>query len=137
MSSKCRRPLGDRQAREIIHSATESGGLQEGWRRRSHGQRSATSATSFGSSFDGGKVSPLRARPPEAGHSVVTHSYGTGAQRPSNIEISHIEGVLFDKFAARLDGIAHENGENLIRFDGILDANLNEGAPFRIHRRFP
>ena len=37
-----------------------------------------------------------------------------------NIDIRRFQGILFDKRATRLNGIAHQGGEQLIGSDGIL-----------------
>src|SRR6187200_617559 len=54
--------------------------------------------------------------------------------RPSNIEIPHVERVVFDEFPARLDLVAHQRGEHLIGFRVILGANLQQRPSVRIHR---
>jgi uncharacterized protein YlaN (UPF0358 family) len=41
-----------------------------------------------------------------------------------DIQISDIQRVVFDEFAARFDLVAHQDGEDLISLDGIVDADL-------------
>ena len=43
---------------------------------------------------------------------------------PLNIEILHFERIVFDEFAAGLNGIPHQDGEDIIRIHGILDLYL-------------
>ena len=45
--------------------------------------------------------------------------------------------MLFDEFASRLDLVAHEDGEEAVRFDSIGELDLQHDALFRIHRGIP
>ena len=58
-------------------------------------------------------------------------------QEKSNIEIPHVERVVFDELSARLDLVAHQRGEHLIGFGVIFRTHLQQRAPVRIHRRRP
>src|SRR5262249_19483701 len=55
----------------------------------------------------------------------------------SDVQVSHGKGVLFDELAPRLDQVAHERREDLIRLDAVLDLHLEERARRRVHRRLP
>ena len=54
-----------------------------------------------------------------------------------DIQVAHIERVIFDEAAARFYLVAHKDGKDLIGLDGIVDAHLQKSAGVRIHRRFP
>src|SRR5215831_1569037 len=55
----------------------------------------------------------------------------------SNVEIADLERVLLDEVSTGLHEIAHENGEDLVGLDAVLDAYLEERASRRVHRRLP
>jgi hypothetical protein len=42
----------------------------------------------------------------------------------SNIEVLYVQRVLFDELPSRLDLIAHQQREDLVRLEDIVDANL-------------
>src|ERR1043166_6098552 len=52
----------------------------------------------------------------------------------SDIQVLHIERVVFDEFAAGFDGVAHQHGEDFVGLDGVVDADLQERARVGIHR---
>src|SRR6476659_4742821 len=54
-----------------------------------------------------------------------------------DIQIRDLERVLLDELAARLDLVAHEDGEDVVCGDRVLDAHLQELALRGIHRRLP
>ena len=54
-----------------------------------------------------------------------------------DIQVLHVEGVVFDELAARLDLVAHQRGEHQVGFRVILGAHLEQRALGGIHRRFP
>ena len=54
-----------------------------------------------------------------------------------NVQILHIQRVVFDEFTPRFDLVAHEDGEDAVGFDGVFDADLEHGAFFGVDRRFP
>ena len=43
-----------------------------------------------------------------------------GAPEGLDVEILHVEGVVFDKFAARFDVLAHERGEDGLGFGDVF-----------------
>ncbi len=47
-----------------------------------------------------------------------------GIPSPLDVEFFDVEGVGFDELAARLDLIAHEEREELIRLERVVDAHL-------------
>src|SRR2546426_1446994 len=51
------------------------------------------------------------------------------------IQELHIASVLFDELAARLDLIAHQHREELVRRGGVVDRDLLKRARGRVHRR--
>lgn len=54
-----------------------------------------------------------------------------------NIEILHIERVLFYEAAARFYGIAHQDCEHLIGLHRIIDLDVEDDALFRVQRGLP
>jgi hypothetical protein len=46
----------------------------------------------------------------------------------SNVQVRRRESVGFDEGAAGLDGVPHQDGEELVGFDGVLDPDLQEAA---------
>jgi DNA-binding NtrC family response regulator len=54
-----------------------------------------------------------------------------------NIQIHHIQCIFFDEIAARFNLIAHQDRKYLVRFDDILNLDLQKYAVFRVHRGFP
>src|SRR6185436_18608876 len=57
--------------------------------------------------------------------------------RGLHVEVSHVEGVVFDELATRLDLITHKGGEHLVSLGVVLGADLQQGTVLRIHRRRP
>ncbi len=57
--------------------------------------------------------------------------------RTSDIDVLGTECSRLDKFAAGLDLIAHQGGEDFVGTDGIFDPDLEKTAGFRIHRGVP
>src|SRR4051794_32519475 len=55
----------------------------------------------------------------------------------SDVEVLHVERVRLDELAARLDLIAHERREDLVRGVGIRELYLEQGAGLRVHRGCP
>ena len=53
----------------------------------------------------------------------------------SDVEVTDVEGVVFDEGAARFDDIAHEDGEHAVGFDHVflIEFDLKELAAFRVH----
>src|SRR5450631_527138 len=55
----------------------------------------------------------------------------------SNIQVPHAQRIGLDELAARLDFLAHQGGEYLVRSDSILDLDPKQAARLGIHRGFP
>jgi hypothetical protein len=69
---------------------------------------------------------------------VVSHTLFAGSSRQRlDIQIRHLQRVLLDEFAARLNRIAHQRGENVVGGHRILDAHLHESARFGVDGRVP
>ena len=67
----------------------------------------------------------------------IRRGAGTGPETESIIQIHNILCILLNIFLARLDLFAHEEGEDLIGLDGVLEADLLEGALFGVHGGLP
>lgn len=55
----------------------------------------------------------------------------------SDIQVLHIQSVVFNKLPPRLDILAHQRGENLFRLRQILQLHLEQRSPLGIHGRLP
>src|SRR5437867_10030540 len=55
----------------------------------------------------------------------------------SHIQVRDLEGVPLDELAARLHLVAHEDREDPVGLDGVLDLHLQQLAPRRVHGRLP
>src|SRR5438093_4027783 len=55
----------------------------------------------------------------------------------SDIEEANVLRVLLDELASRLDLVAHQGREDVVRLRGILDLDTHEHALRRVHRRLP
>src|SRR5688500_16042499 len=55
----------------------------------------------------------------------------------SNIQVADVERVLLDEVLAGLDLVAHEDREDRVGLDRVLDAHLEERAVLGVHGRFP
>ena len=53
----------------------------------------------------------------------------------SDIQIAHVERVVLDVLAARLDFVAHEAREHFLGLDGVGDSTLQQAALGRVHGR--
>src|ERR1019366_7430493 len=49
-----------------------------------------------------------------------------------DVEVFHIQRVLFDKLAPGLDILAHQRGEDLFALHGVFEAHLQQRALLRI-----
>src|SRR5829696_3686143 len=58
-------------------------------------------------------------------------------EKVSSIQVLHLSGILLYKPFARLDLVAHERCEQLVRDRRGLDRNLEQSSILRIHRRLP
>src|SRR6185369_10071252 len=54
-----------------------------------------------------------------------------------DVQIDHVQRVGLDEVAARLDLVTHQDGEDLVRFDGVLDLDLQQDPVFRVHGGLP
>src|ERR1700687_152211 len=54
-----------------------------------------------------------------------------------NVEAASVERILLDEQAARLDLIAHQLGESLLRFFARRDLHFQHRARLRVHRGRP
>lgn len=61
----------------------------------------------------------------------------TVAASTSDIDVLGTEGSRLDKFATRLDLIAHQGGEDFVGTDGIFDPDLEQAAGFGVHGGVP
>lgn len=53
------------------------------------------------------------------------------------IKVDGVFGVFLDERLARLDLLAHEDGEYLVGLDSVLETNAAQGARFGVHCRLP
>src|SRR5215208_5061730 len=58
-------------------------------------------------------------------------------EKVSSIQVFHLSGLLLDKLFARLDLVAHQRGEQLIRHRRRLHRDLEHRSVLRVHRRLP
>ena len=54
-----------------------------------------------------------------------------------NVEVSDVEGVVFDELPPRLDGVAHQHRKDLVGFDHVVDPYFEQRALVGIHCRLP
>src|SRR5262245_38573768 len=59
------------------------------------------------------------------------------ASRSVIIELLHLQRMLLNELAARLDLLAHQDAEHLIRLERVFLLYLEEGAASRVERRLP
>jgi hypothetical protein len=54
------------------------------------------------------------------------------------IQVSHVQGVVFDELAARLDHVAHQNSKHFVGIDSVVvvQIDLEQLALFRVHCGF-
>lgn len=55
----------------------------------------------------------------------------------SDVQISHLQGVGFNKGPAGLYIIAHESSEHMVGGDSVFHRDLQHAPHFRIHGGFP
>src|SRR5687768_3593854 len=55
----------------------------------------------------------------------------------SDVQVPHVQRVVFDELPSRLDLVAHQRGEHLVRLGVVLGADLQQGPVLRVHRRRP
>ena len=56
-----------------------------------------------------------------AAHNLNSTQFGRNVL---DVEVFHVQRIVFDKAAARFDLIAHQNGEDLIGLDRIINPHL-------------
>src|SRR4051812_14933942 len=54
-----------------------------------------------------------------------------------DVEIAHVERVLFDEQAPRLDRVAHQGGEQVLGDLVVLEPHREQGAGGGVHGRLP
>src|SRR6476620_9677643 len=54
-----------------------------------------------------------------------------------DIEIRHLQRIVLDEVAARLDHVAHQGREDLVGLVGMVDLDLQQGARLRIEGGLP
>src|SRR5271165_5612122 len=54
-----------------------------------------------------------------------------------DIQVLHVESIVFDELAARLDVFAHERGEDVFSFSKVLELYFEQGAALGIHCGLP
>src|SRR2546426_6840878 len=60
--------------------------------------------------------------PPEGhGNSYIKRQSGDPLTHTLDIEVPHVERIIFNELAPRLDRIAHQDREDLVRFNGIIN----------------
>src|SRR6266478_5922246 len=59
------------------------------------------------------------------------------AKSALDIEIGHLQRIVLDEVAARLDHVAHQGREDLVGFVGMVDLDLQEHARLGIARGLP
>src|SRR5258707_9712757 len=57
------------------------------------------------------------------------------AKNSSHVEIPHVQRVIFDELAPRLDDVAHQNREHLVGVDSVvlIQVNFQQFAFLGIH----
>src|SRR3954470_6880582 len=58
-------------------------------------------------------------------------------RRSLDVEVLHVEGVVLDELAARLDLVAHQGREHQVGFRVVLRLDLEQRADARVHRCHP
>src|SRR5262245_14020602 len=56
---------------------------------------------------------------------------------PSDVDVLGFQRVLFDEVPPWVDGVPHQDGEDRVGFDGVVDPNLEETPALRVHRGGP
>ena len=71
--------------------------------------------------------------------SGAADAYVQGEAGPAglHVEVSDVERVVLDELAPRLDLVAHQRGEHLVRLGVVLGADLQQRPVLGIHRRGP
>ena len=62
----------------------------------------------------------------------MARSFADLGRAESDVEVLHAKRVLFDELAPRLDLIAHQNREDLVRLHHVVDAHLEAFSEARV-----
>src|SRR5580658_6858466 len=54
-----------------------------------------------------------------------------------NVEVLHVQSIVFDELAPRFYIFAHQRGEDGLGLGNVFELDLKQGAPLWIHRGFP
>src|SRR5271166_2794375 len=54
-----------------------------------------------------------------------------------NVQVLHVQRVVFDKLSAGFDVFAHQGSEDGFTLGDVFESNLQEGTTLGIHGRFP
>ena len=54
-----------------------------------------------------------------------------------DVQILHVERIILDELAARLDRITHQDRKNLVGLNRIINLDLQQRTPLRVHGRLP
>src|SRR5690606_36383342 len=54
-----------------------------------------------------------------------------------HVQMADVQGVFLDEFAARLDDVAHQRGEDGVRLIRMADADLEQRARLGVERGLP
>ena len=54
-----------------------------------------------------------------------------------DVQVTDVEGVVFDEFAARFYGVAHQHGEYLAGLYCVFNSNLQQSSLLWVHGCFP
>ena len=57
--------------------------------------------------------------------------------RGLNVEVDDVFGVFLDEFLSGLDVFTHEDGEDLVGSNGVVEGNPAQRSGFWIHGRLP
>ena len=85
-------------------------------------------------------VSPdLRDKLPSDSFSANLDSFSANLhwENALNVEVLHIQGIVFDELAPRLDVLAHQGSEDGLGFGDVFELDLEQGAAFGVHGGFP
>jgi hypothetical protein len=58
-------------------------------------------------------------------------------RRSSDVQIDHLQRIVLDELAPRLDHVAHQGLEDGVSFAGVLDPHLKQAARLGIERGLP
>ena len=67
----------------------------------------------------------------------VQGTHGNAGEPTLDVQVLHVERVIFDKFSARFDIFAHEGGEDGVGFGDVFQLDLKQSAALGVHGGFP